>query len=314
MPTRWCPIIPNRRDEVFAEIYDALCEEFIDWQAQHPEGGEAEFLDLHREHPMRYATRLAPDGTAYLIGPQFYYSFLSALKIGAVITSVFYLFIAVISSLASGAYAASFLRMLISIPVTLVWVSASILGVFIALEKSGARAVWLDNWKATDLRVHESHQQISKSETFFDLGVSTLALLWLLDLVKIPSVLRHDGQWITGWAVDLPEWFWVALGALLLFDIAYCVIRLLKQFWSSSLRMISILTNVLWIALLAFAMSKPQLLSLAEPSSARVMELLPLLNKVLLGGLWVISIILAVDTATHAWRIFRPGTARAGSS
>ncbi|MBT8062035.1 MAG: hypothetical protein KJO85_05080, partial [Gammaproteobacteria bacterium] len=193
------------RDELFAELYDALCEEYDDWREQHPSGSQHEFLDANREHPMRHATRLAPEGGAYLIGPQFYYSFLSALKTGAVITSVFYLVMAVTAALASGAYVRSFLQILTDIPETLLWVSASIFGIFIALEKSGSRAVWLDKWSAKDLRLVESHQQISKGETFFDLAVSTLALLWLLDIVEFPTLIRHDGQWLNDWSVNLPD-------------------------------------------------------------------------------------------------------------
>ena len=298
------------RDEYFAELYDALCEEFSDWQVRNPESGEAEFLNENREHPMRYATRLAPEGSAYLIGPQFYYSFLSALKIAVVITSVFYLLMAVIASLASGAFASSFLRMLIAIPGSLIWVCASILGIFIALEKSGARAVWLDKWKAENLPAMDSHREISRGETYFDLGVSTFALLWLFNLVDIPALVRHDGQWITGWTVNLPNWFWVALGALLVFDIAYCIIKLVRQYWSFRFRMISILTNVLWIALLAFAASSPQLLSLAESSGSQVTELVQLVNNAALGVLLVICFVLAVDTIVHAWRVLRPGPAQ----
>ena len=33
------------RDELFAELYDELREEFSDWQAEHTEGDEAAFLD-----------------------------------------------------------------------------------------------------------------------------------------------------------------------------------------------------------------------------------------------------------------------------
>ena len=76
------------RDEMFAEIYDDLCESCSDWMAQHPGSSEADYLDERGEHPMRYATRLAAEGQAWLIGPRFYFSFISALKIGATMTSI----------------------------------------------------------------------------------------------------------------------------------------------------------------------------------------------------------------------------------
>lgn len=120
------------RDDLFAEVYDELCEEFKDWQEVNPGKSEANFLDANREHPMKYATRLAAEGSAYLVGPQFYFSFLSALKIGAALTAGFYLVLATIYASASGLHLGTFLRVQSGFPLTLLWVGASILGVFIA--------------------------------------------------------------------------------------------------------------------------------------------------------------------------------------
>ena len=104
------------RDEMFEELYNELCEEFADWQLDHPDANQAAFLDAEKEHPMRFATRLAPEGSAYLIGPQFYYSFISALKVAVVVTVGFHLFLGIISALGSGNYAGSITRMMISVP------------------------------------------------------------------------------------------------------------------------------------------------------------------------------------------------------
>ena len=86
----------KQRDELFAEIYDSLCEEYSDRRAAEPDLSEAGFLNRFKSHPMRYATELASDGTAYLVGPQFYFSFLSALKIAAAMVVVFHVVIAAV--------------------------------------------------------------------------------------------------------------------------------------------------------------------------------------------------------------------------
>ena len=166
-----------------------------------------------------------------------------------------------------------------AIPESLLWVSAAILGVFIALEKSGERASWLDDWTASDLKPIDSHQQISRTETFFDLGISTLALLWLTDIIHFPAVIRHGGVWITEWIIHLPAWFWMVVGALLVFDLAYCLLRLMRVYWSKQLRLTTIITNVLWIAVLAFAIAQPELLSFQDPVPAEFPNLLPIVNK-----------------------------------
>jgi hypothetical protein len=293
------------RDDLFAEIYDELCEEFSDWKAAHPGGDEAAFIDAEKQHPMRFATRLAAEGSAYLVGPQFYFSFISALKIGATITSMVFLVLGVISAIASGDYPWSFLRVLSGIPQALLWVGACILGVFIALEKSGERANWLDDWSASDLKPLDSHQQISRGETLFDLGISILALLWVLDIVNLPATIRVDGSWSGDWVLQLPGWFWIAAGALLVFDIAYSLLRLTRNLWTAPLRLASVVTNVLWISLLGYAIAQPQLVAIAGDMPEQVTNLLPIVDRAVSGVLLVICAIVAWDTVTHVWRLRR---------
>ena len=140
------------REDVATEIYANICEEFEDWRSEHPEGNPADYLDETKPHPMRYATQMAEESSTWLIGPQFYFSFISALKVGASITTGFYLFLAVVVALTSGSYIKSFLGVFAGLPATLLWVSAAILGVFVAIERSGERASWLDDWSSKDLR------------------------------------------------------------------------------------------------------------------------------------------------------------------
>ncbi|MFT5138379.1 MAG: hypothetical protein ACI9H8_001735 [Lysobacterales bacterium] len=294
------------RDELFTELYNELHEEFADWQDEHPEGDEITFLDAQKDHPIRFATRLAPEGSAYLIGPQFYYSFISALKVATVVTIGLHLFLGAISALSSGAYFGSFTRLLVAVPATLIWIYASIIGVFIALEKSGEKATWLDNWSASKLSPIDSHQPISKGETFTDLGISLLGLLWLLDIVQFPLVIGRDGGWITGWTANLPESIWLVIGIFLAIDIAYCVFRLVKNFWSPQLRYLTMIFNIAWIALLSYVASQTQLISLNDIETVKMQGLETLINNVVHGVLYVIVVILAVDTLKHGWKLLHP--------
>ncbi len=228
------------RDDLFAEVYDELCEEFKDWQEENPGKSDSNFLDASREHPMKYATRLAAEGSAYLVGPQFYFSFLSALKIGAALTAGFYLVLATIYASITGHYLGTFLRVLGGFPLTLLWVSAVILGVFVALERSGERASWLDKWSAADLQPNGKQKPMSRGQTLFDLGIALVALLWLVDVIQVPAIVDLDGDSISYWLIDLPDWFWIAAGAMLVFDIAYALFCLTRTFWSPRLRLTTI--------------------------------------------------------------------------
>ncbi len=291
------------QDDLFAEVYDELCEEYGDWLELNHGKTEVEFLDAGKEHPARYATRLVSDKSAYLVGPQYYFSLLSALKTGAIITAGFCLVMGIISALASGEYWGAFWRMLASIPTSLLWVSASILGVFVALEKSGERASWLDNWKAGDLKRLESHKQISPTETYFDLAISSFLLLWLADVIRFPMVIRYDGIWTPDWIVNLPPLLWSLVAVLLVFDIGFCVIRLARKFWSRNLRLVTIVTNLVWIAVFIFAVVQPQLVSAQESATGDIPQLVPLVNMLLDGLLIGITVIIAWDTFSHLRQI-----------
>lgn len=292
------------RDDMFEELYDNLCEEFADWQAGHPEGDEAAFLDERKEHPMRYATRLAPEGTPFLVGPRFYYSFVNALKVATTATGGIYVAIAAVLAFATGDWLGSALRMAADYPGTLLWVCAAILGVFVALERSGEKAEWLDKWKAADLPRFDSHQAISRAEVVFDLAVSTFGLLLIFRVVEIPPVVRHDGAWVSGWGLAVPAALIWAAAFLFILDLVFAVLRLTRTLWTRGLRLTTIVQNLAWIGVLAYAASFDPLLTLT-PESEELADVLALFNRVVIGVLAVVCAVLAIDTAKHAWRLVR---------
>lgn len=292
-----------QRDELFAEVYDELCEEFSDWQPQHPGEGEIEFLQALRPHPMKFATQLAGANPPSLVGPAFYFSFIAALKTAMAIVVGMHVVLAVVSVLGGTSAPAAALNMLAGLPGTMLWVGACVLGVFVAMEKSGEKASWLEAWDASKLEPADDHREISRFETAFDLGLSTLLLLWLLGVVRFPQVIRHDGQWAGDWVVNVPDFVWLAAGALLAWDIAFAVYRLGRSFWTPRLRLLTIAGNVSWLLLLIYVISVPGLLSTATGAAA---DALPLVENAFRGGLSVLCAILAWDTLSHAWRLLRP--------
>jgi len=291
------------RDDLFAEVYDELCEEFKDWQEANPGKSEADFLDANKEHPMKYATRLAAEGSAYLVGPQFYYSFLSTLKIGATLTGLFYLALAAIYASASGLHLGTFLRVFSGFPLTLLWVSAAILGVFVALEKSGERASWLDKWSAADLEPIDDNKPMSRGNTLFDLGIAVLALLWLVDIIQVPAFIDLEGDSVSYWLIDLPDWFWIVVGIMLVFDIVYALFRLTRNFWSPRLRLTTIASNLIWIGLLGFAIAQPDLLSIQGEPANLSQDVLQIAKNSIRAVLGIVCAVLAWDTVIHVWRL-----------
>ena len=296
---------PADRDELFADIYDEICDEYADLLVENPTLTEAEFLDTNKQHPMKFATQLAADSSSYLVGPQFYFSFLSALKAGASITATIFLILAVIAAVASDNIWRTFFQVLFQLPEALLWVGVVILGVFVAMEKGGEKATWLEGWKASDLKTADGHQSISRGESFFDLSLSTIALLWIFDIIPIPLVVRNNDVWVEDWVILLPDWFWMAAAGLFLFDIGFSLLRLTRSLWTRQLRLTTIVENILWLAILGFVVLQPQLLDVAGTEPKEITDLLPFFNTMLKRGLMVMMAIIVWDTASHIWRLLR---------
>ena len=220
----------SQRDELCAELYDSLCEEYADYREDEPTLDEISFLNRYRKHPLKIALSLVV---------------------------VFHVVIGLVRAFASGDLFASFVGAMASIPGSLLWVGAAVLGVFVALEKSGEKASWLDTWNAGELQLADSNHSVSRAEALFELALSSFALLWVLDIVHLPDMLRHDGEWIREWTVNLPEWFWWVAGLLLVGDILFALYRLPRTLWTRPMRGITILMQVLWIGLLLFAALLP---------------------------------------------------------
>lgn len=293
---------PAQRDDTYAEVYDSLCEEFADWRENSASGDQEDFLNETKEHPMRYATRLAAEETAYLIGPRFYFSFLAALKTALTVVAVFFVVVAVVNALASGQVFAAVVNTLVALPEAMLWVGAAVLGVFVALEKSGENASWLEHWQASDLLAVDEHQTISRGETVFELVVASFVLLWVLGRFELPGMIRHDGVWAEALTVNLPLMYWWVLGLVLVFDIVFALHLLRRTLWTTRLRLVKIGNNLVWIALLAYAVVQPALLTVEHPSAG---EFMPLVHNAARGFLMVTMALTAWDLLSHVRRIVR---------
>ena len=92
---------------------------------------------------------------------------------------------------------------------------------------------------------------------------------------------------------------------MLVYDIGLALFRLTRNFWSPRLRLATIASNLVWIALLGFVIAQPELLSAQGASTNVSPELLEMAQNALRGILGFVCAVLAWDTATHAWRLRR---------
>jgi hypothetical protein len=92
---------------------------------------------------------------------------------------------------------------------------------------------------------------------------------------------------------------------MLVFDIAHALFRLTRNFWSPRLRLTTIASNLLWIALLGFAIAQPDLLSIQGEPATVPQDVLQIAKKAVKGLLGFACAVLAWDTVTHIWRMRR---------
>lgn len=266
----------SMRDEIYADLAD----EFDDYSAT-PE----DFL-ADKPHPMKYAAALAEPNQAYLIGPQFYFSYVETLKGAAAIVSIIFIGLGLLEVGTSGELIAPLLSASFSLLQALIWTTAAITGIFIALERSGERASWLDNWQTDSLTHWQSAQTISRTTIAFELGMSLILLAWLMGLFQFPTFIWHEGQRIEDWQLLINDGLRWAFIALLIVDVVQALWQLFEPVWSSAKRWVRIGFNGLWILALLFAWAQPDKIQLMiSPLPDNLASLEALFNQLLNWGL-----------------------------
>lgn len=269
----------QQRESMRDEIYADLCDEFDDYQTS------VESLLANKPHPMRYAAQLAEPNQGYLIGPQFYFSYLETLKGVAAVICVVFIVLGLLEFDTSRSLIGSLLRMGSSILEAIVWNAAIVTGIFIALERGGERASWLDTWKVDSLKHWQSAQRISRTTIAFELGMSIFLLAWLLGIFEPPTFFWR-GQRVEDVQLMITDGLRWAFIALLLVDILQAVWQFFEPVWSDPKRWTRIGFNALWIIALLLAwtqLDKIQLLITDMPGNLERLEVR--FNKILNWGL-----------------------------
>lgn len=245
----------KQRESMRDEIYADLCDDFDECQTS-----EENFL-AGKPHPMRYAGQLTEPNQGYLIGPQFYFSYLETLKGVAAVVCVVFIVLGLLEFDTSRSLNGSLLRMGSSILEAIVWNSAIVTGIFIALERGGERASWLDTWKIDSLKHWQSAQRISRTAIAFELGMAIFLLAWLLGIFEHSNFFWR-GQRVEDVQLVIPDGLYWAFIALLMVDILQAVWQFFEPVWSDRKRWARIGFNLLWIIALLIAWEQPDKIQL----------------------------------------------------
>ncbi|EAR07381.1 hypothetical protein [Reinekea blandensis] len=292
--------LPRRiRQETADELYDSLSEQFEERQSHDDECDPMVFVQ-QQPHPIRMATQLGQNESLYLIGPGFYLSFIEAIKMTALVVAVLHVALFAVSAWTSDNLVQAFIQSLFGVPETLGNAVVIIALIFFVLERSGERASWLDRWNAEDLAATE-HAPISKTESLIEINVSAIGFLLFSGAIELPSLADHDGIWLTDLTFNLPGALLMVLCGLLLLDVLFGAVKLVRSVWIPRFRQIQCLLNGVWMVILVLVIDQQPLLSSLNDVDTRVLTGIETgINVALL----IAIVVMAWESATHLYQLY----------
>ena len=252
--------LPNSgRDDTLRALKEDLSEA-VEGRAE-AENRKANVDDEHEVlirfgHPLKVAGRY--QSKKYLIGPDLYPAFIHALKVlfGAVV------FIQVIAALvytqSSGWQVGPIELFFLWLELT-VWVFGVTVMIFVALEYSGERLKWYEQWQPQQLS-NGSLCVISRGDVITNLISEGFVLLWLLDVIEFPVLELASGDVFsihlsTHWTA-YTDYLAIVFGCLFLLHF-YVLIR---GVWVGRALLIEIIGNTALLGIGAALLSEPNLI------------------------------------------------------
>ncbi|MBT8149431.1 MAG: hypothetical protein KJO24_05835 [Gammaproteobacteria bacterium] len=289
------------RQDTADELYDSLCEQFD--ESGQSAGHAADFVQS-QPHPITMATQLSEQESLHLIGPGFYLSFIEAIKIAAIVLVLIHIGLFGLAAWGSASVMQAFFNALGDFPGTYVNVLVAITLLFVVLEKTGQRAQWLDTWNVQDLQKDAGKQKISRFDTLIELNIAAIALLWLTGVIELPPVVRHDGVWLSNLVAQIPTLLTGCIMVMLAFDLLVSAYKLLRGVWSTALRIITLLSDLVWIVLLAVLIQiDPLVTQQALAGVPRVDDVLAMINTGINVSLIIAILIICGDAINQLIRL-----------
>ncbi len=243
----------DQRSEVVADLMASLCEELDERVAE--QGREPRVQDeldvlAGFGHPLKVANQYLPP--RFLIGPELYPIFVQALKILLCIALGGLVVVGLILALVSDWRISPWSLFWATVGVV-VWVTVVLLGVFIALEASGERVRWYDNW--TPKAIGDSTLGIvDRGDIISNLLTSGFFLLWWNDVLVWPDIVGALDTYALELGSVWEVYFWhlnVVVGGSFLLHFYLLVVGL----WARLTLVTDIVLNTALLAIVAVLVS-----------------------------------------------------------
>ena len=253
----------NLREDVVAELRSSLEEQILDRAtAEHrePDIDDEKAILKNFGHPMKVAGSFRPQ--QYLIGPSLFPAYLYVSKIILAVVLVINLALALIISDWGISILSLFWHLLDVVITTMVIITL----VFIAIEYSGEKLNWYDNWKP-DALDHGPSTPVDHQDLFTDLIAEGVLLLWWNGGLSFSNWLEFADTTLEMSAV----WallFWpvnVVLGAFFLLH-AYLAVR---GNWRTRTLVLECILDIAFVVLCVILLLSDSLVELSSTASAQ---------------------------------------------
>jgi len=294
----------NIRQDTADELYDSLSEQLE--EAEQSSDFTAMDLITKQPHPIRMATQMSDSEQLHLIGPVYYLSFVEALKVAAIVIAVIHAGLFGLEAWGSDNLIQAFVKILSNFP-GVYFDAVAIIGlIFVAIEKTGQRAKWLDKWKVNDLIRESQNQKISTFESIFEMNIAAIVMLWMGGFIKLPFMLHQDNGWVADIAAQIPNLIIVFIFILLAFDILMSAIKLLYRVWSPQLRIVNLISNAAWVIILTLLIQIDPLFTTESFTNVlKVDDLLLAINTGVNISLAIGIAIICWDSVMHIYRLLK---------
>jgi hypothetical protein len=262
---RFLPL--EQRDEILLELRDAILGEVEGEALQSAQGGGEISLEVQQVvlerfgHPLKVAARYQPK--KYLIGPDLYPAFVQTLKVVVAIALFAQVVLALVVGFTSGWQVGPWL-VLDTMVDSLVWIVAIVIGVFLAIEYSGERLNWYENWRAKTLP-SGSLGVIKRGDVITNLITEGLFLLLWNGVI----VIEH---WVPSGLdlgmTDVWQSYFVYLNIVVGLAFVLHFYVLIRGIWQTKALLFEVVTNVALLGILAGLISSGDLLTFADGFSA----------------------------------------------
>lgn len=281
-----------QRNEILADLQDAVVEEVT---SAAPEEDAREVLRRFG-HPFRVAGKYLPQ--RYVIGPTLYPVFMHILKLALIVAFAGQVLVSLALAQMQGWQIGPF-GLLWGTLELLIWVFAVVVAVFVALEFSGEKLNWYEDW-TPGARPSGALGVVLPGDVLSNLVTEGFFLLWWNDVVVLDNFLPAGSYELALTAVWTPL-YW-PLNALMGVAFVLHLLVLLRGVWQRSTQLVEMACNAAVVVLGLYLLTTGPLAAIVSDGEMISSEVTFFLQMIVKAAIFVVIAVTLSDMRL-GWRV-----------